>query len=229
MADESFREDARCSFLFAIEETAPQVLEDLEAGVRPAYQAEPGARNSWRWRPSVTSTALDTWAKRWNLDAEWCRETAMRTLGEWDMPWEGERPLVWSPRTSGWMQGESVPAPAPWTPGGGRSPADVRRELRDWYEIRLAELALEEEAAKGAGMIVARARFTADAYRQAVRYQVLGESFHGISGGTIDPKPLRESIHAILRLIGLPERAPSRGGKPKAKPRGSALKGARRT
>jgi hypothetical protein len=105
----------------------------------------------------------------------------------------------------------------------------VRRELQGEYERRLEELAQQEEEAKAAGIIVGPARFKPDAYRHVVRYQVLGETFHRLSGGTTDPKPIRESVHAILRLIGVPERTPNRGGHPKAKPRGSALKGARLT
>jgi hypothetical protein len=228
MADGPFVEDARNAFLFAIEEIAPPVLEDLAVCVRPAHrEATPLARRAWQWHSTAADlrSALDGWAKRWNLDAEWCRETALRTLAEWEMPWEGERQLSWSPRHSGWMQAEPVPGPAPWTPGGGRSPSAVRRELRKWYELQLGHLAAQERAAKAEMLPIERPRFSRAAYLQAVRYQVLGKPFNQIGRGARDPKPISVSVRSILRLIGIPARTPDRGGRPRQKPRTAVLKG----
>ena len=75
----------------AIEELAPDVLADLASlAVSPAYAA------------ADLRAALEAWSKRWNLDAAWCRETAMETLHEWEMPWEGERKRAWCPRSGAW-------------------------------------------------------------------------------------------------------------------------------
>jgi len=84
---------ARATFLQAVEDLAPTVLIDLRDKVYAIRLADKSAGRRWR-------TALEAWAKRWNLNAPWCLEWAERSLGWLSQP-EGPR---WSPDWYEWIK-----------------------------------------------------------------------------------------------------------------------------
>lgn len=222
MSDPSFIEDARNGFLVAVESVAGTVLEDLAGEPRRCFSlAHKAVRRSFRWHPQAAELrdALDRWSRRWHLEADWCLETALDTLRDWEIrivdpegPHRLDRLDWWTLRHAGWMQGDLPAPPAAWTPYGNRGIAEARHDFENYAEAVRKELAAQERDARAAGLPVNPARFTPETIERAVRFQILAEPIARIARG--DPKNTSASIYAFLEFIGLPARRAPRGRPP---------------
>jgi hypothetical protein len=218
--DEATLTISRAYFLRAVQRTVPEVLtslagEPLEAYCRAVADAS---------QHTVYRKALQQWAERWHLEADWCLDTAMRTLRVWAVQPAGS-PLLgeWDyPAVSYFtpsVQPFSFTHPG-WEPSAGfTTRAEAAQAMRVIFEAELSTYLDDMEAAAVAiGMQRSPEKRNPEHFMWLARYQVEGHSYHHLAKNVVyrDRKSVAEGVQQVAGAIGLPLREPSKPGKPRA-------------
>ncbi len=172
--------------------------------------------------------ALERWAARHSLRAEWIWDPVLRTLRAWEGNPGLAKQLRWFMRPAGY---EMLPLDElefkitysrwiAWDPTTGnrrQAKAEILADLEEYvddYLDRVAKLAEQH------GFVPIRRRFARRHMQWAVLYQVKGITFAAIGrqAGKTDAA-VRTTVTPLLELIGLPLRRISKGGRPKSSER----------
>ncbi|GAB4253161.1 MAG: hypothetical protein Kow00122_11020 [Thermoleophilia bacterium] len=189
--------------------------------------------NDIAWYPDLLPLreALERWAGRFHLAADWVYDNALLQLDTWHMarakpttrgacdPFR--KPLKWMALMGGaWFEPDTEPLRfvfAAWAPTSEKR-AQYKARARAAFEEALEEyLGAAEAQFRGTPGFAHTTRATAlrNHFAWAVRYQVLEESYAVIGGAVgVHHQGVRDAVHDILALIDLPRRPPKRGPRP---------------
>jgi hypothetical protein len=225
---------AQSTFIRLLRSEAEEVINDLEE-VWPIYlEALATCDRIINYRqlaedPSCVplNEALNSWAAKYNLDADWCKDTALRAFEYWGTApedydtdyWEGggwtdvpmeigdspdfaERSFTFSHSIDGliWSTREQIVS-----------------ELRSEFERVVSDYVNHlENVLRDAGHTISPKKRSADHFIWFIRYQVQKKSQNKIvQEFNQDRTTVRDGIHSIAELIKLPLRPTSRPGRPR--------------
>lgn len=226
-------------FLKAVSQHAPQVWDDLyelQAFAVPLAEAWLSwqeirlgrADNHLRESISELTAALDEWARRWNLNEEWCLQRAYDALRWWTRHGRVDA-VLWA----GAVWGGAVIAPP--------NPPPPLEELPEYHPLfTFRENYLQSIRASGArhGLLKVAAQYceqVEDCYEAAgyvrckadekrrldqhlewtVRFQLTGEGLDNIAqtADEIEKSTVLRAVYDLLRMIDLEKRADAKPGR----------------
>lgn len=239
-AQTAARRHARVLFLTAVAEQTPEVLRGLEEGPLDVFRSLTDLHDAdeplhWDALASTTNPrherlrdAVHQWATRWNLDALWVHDAALRAIERWtfgdarydggnDGGWGGHRILV----TAQTSRRVTFPVTiTDWKIQCGESRQGFRRRVRTRLDRLLTKHCnrLQDQFDKMAEPSSRRGH--PDRFKWSVRRIVLGHSYDEIaldhpkcSADKLDSikTTVRRNVEAVASSIGLVLRHQPRG------------------
>lgn len=180
-----------------------------------------------RGDPSVAEfhTAMESWLDRYHIRAGWVLQTAIRTMRVWehypkdpeDTTWYEAHVLESEENLRTPTKNLEVPLP-PVNRLLSETKAEIREHYLEAFEKVLRDhLDRIEEEALERSLPIMREKFEFEKHIEwLVRFQVLEESWNSIANSSgCDKSTVQEAVRPLLDFLGLEERPPTRGGRPK--------------
>jgi len=204
--------ESRCLLLDAIQEKAPQVLQDLKEIL-----------------PEINEDQLQGWADKYNLNYPWVIELARDTLQLWkDFPELTEQPLEWpfSPTAGYWLPASRDEMRLSFTHPGG----DIAEEPRNKLKKRILadfEASLDkhldslEIMAQERGLEKTPELRKKEHFFWLVSYQVEGLCMRAIAdyysedGDLLTEDTISKGIRKAADITGITLRPAAKGGRPR--------------
>jgi hypothetical protein len=163
--------------------------------------------------------AIASWARRWHLDAPWCKRAALETLDEWHRsPWRLNQ-RHWSLPSSGAYSRPPFRFETDgWSPNSGEPEVAARERMRTDFENRLRAHFQEIRATVEASTYLsATTRHPSRAFEYLVCFQILELSFSRVADvyDVDHERAVPRSIRNLAEVLGLPLRDSPRGTPPR--------------
>lgn len=220
----------RGSFALALQEHCKPCLDDAATKVYPSYLEV--ARASYRLEPLTVSELeephyaalrddLERWTVAWNLQAPWMKDRLLASFEAWSADSKRLEARTLTPSIEeisfgplrNRLERRLRLSFDGWDPAW-ESYSEFESRAMDRFKQALAEH--KREGLQAASKAQAdKSRIAVEHLRLAACYQVLELSYEVVAErfGRTDSKQVSRDVKKALKIIGLPKRAPKRGGK----------------